>query len=452
MSTGLDTSPAYAAEELERLVALDRRHLLHPYLPGGHAHRTVWTAGSGSRVWDAAGREYIDATGGLWLAQIGHGRSEIAEVAAAQMRRLEYFPTFWDFTNPQAIELAARLAELAPGSIERVFFTSGGSEGNDAAIKMARLFHTRRGQQDRTWILSRRCGYHGMAYGSGTATGFEFAEYGVGPRLPHVRHLSPAWPYHVELYDGEDPTDYCVRELERTIEELGADRIAAFIGEPIMGVAGMIPPPDDYWPRMQAVLREHEILLVFDEVITAFGRLGEWFAAQHFGVEPDIIVTAKGLSSGYAPIGAVLTSREVGDVLASEYGFLNGYTYTGHPTSCAIALANLDILAAEDLLAAARRTGKLLLEELRTLEELPNVGEARGLGLMAAVELVEDKATRRRLPEPVRPLQDVLLEEHGVIVRDCHDDVGHSLVFSPPLVVSDDEVRQIVEAVRKTLA
>jgi adenosylmethionine-8-amino-7-oxononanoate aminotransferase len=409
--------------------------------------RVVMVSGKGCRLTDAAGRTYLDATGGLWLAQIGHGRSELADVAAAQIRRLEYFTSFGEFSNEPSIRLAERLVQLAPGSISRAYFTSGGSEGDDTAIKMARLYFHRRGEPERNWILSRNNAYHGAAYGGGSAGGVESYRAGVGPMLPNIHHLTPAWPYRSELFDGQDPTDFLIEELEQTIERLGSDKIAAFLGEPVMGVAGMLAPPADYWPRIQEVLRRHGILLILDEVVTAYGRVGEWFAAQRFGLDADIIVTAKGISSGYVQLGANLVSDEVAETLASDGGFPHGYTYNGHPTACAVGLANLEIIERESLLEAAKSTGAYLLERLRELEEIEIVGEVRGVGMMLGVELVADRSTREPLPTPSVPLPAVIRRETGVIVRAC----AHTLVLSPPLILSRAEADEIVDALAAVL-
>lgn len=434
--------------EQQRLLELDRRHVVHPHLPLDAKDRTIFVRGSGCSLWDAAGREYLDATGGLWLAQIGHGRDEIAEAAAAQLRRLEYFTSFWDFSNDRAIELAERLAQLSPDGLDLTYFTCGGSEGNDAALKTARYYHAQRGETSRTWILSRTTAYHGLAYGGGTATGFEDMKHGVGPLLPDVAHLTPPHPFRTWLFDGQDPTDFCVAELEATIERLGAENIAAMIAEPVMGVAGMVIPPEDYWPRITAVLRRHGILLVLDEVVTAFGRLGRWFAADHFGITPDILVTAKGLTSGYAPLGAVMMSREVGDVVMTGHGYPVGYTYSGHPVCCAVASVNLDILEREDLLTAASRTGAYLAAQLEPLRELPVVGEIRQAGMGIALELVADQESREPLPEPGPGLADVIRDETGVVVRVSS---SHNLVFSPPLVMTESEADRAVEGVASVL-
>jgi len=429
-----------------QLAAKDRALLIHPYLPGSVDERVVMTEGSGCRLRDADGREYLDATGGLWLAQIGHGRAEIAEVAAAQMRRLEYFTGFWEFSNDRAIELAERLVDLAPTPLDHVYFTSGGSEANEAAIRMARYFHHRRGEEGRNWILARRSAYHGIGYGSGSASGLPIYHEGFEPMLPHVRHLTPPWPYRAELFDGRDPTDFCLDELERTIEEIGPGRVAAMIGEPVMGVGGMLVPPADYWPRVRELLSAHGILLILDEVVTAFGRTGSWFAAEHFGVDPDLLVTAKGITSGYVPLGAVLVSASVAEALLREHGFPVGFTYYGHPTACAVALKNLEIIEREGLLDRARDTGAYLLDRLAGLEELPVVGEVRGLGMMLGIELVADKRTREPISMHSAP-HDVIRRETGVLVRDC----AHTLVLSPPLVMTREEADEVAAAVRSVL-
>ncbi|WP_069813401.1 aminotransferase family protein [Streptomyces sp. TP-A0874] len=443
MNTAIDLRFDHA-----ELAARDRARIIHPFLPTAVEDRVVMVEGRGCRLTDAEGRSYLDATGGLWLAQIGHGRPEPAEAAARQMRQLEYFTSFWEFSNDRAIELADRLARVSPEGLDHVYFTSGGSEGNDAAIRMARLYHHRRGEPSRTWILGRRAGYHGVAYGGGTVTGLPMNHEGFGPGLPDVEHLTPPWPYREELYGGEDCTDFCVRELEETIERIGAENIAAFVGEPVMGVSGMIIPPEDYWPRIAEVLQRHGILLVLDEVVTAYGRIGSWFAADHFGVRPDIIVTAKGITSGYIPLGAVLVRGEVAEVLGKENGFPIGYTYNGHPVACAVALANLDLIEREDLLSAAVKTGGLLGDRLRELEELPVVGEVRQVGMMLGVELVSDRRSREPLLPLISPkLPDVIRRETGVIVRGGQ----HALVLSPPLVLSRDEALEIADALRSVL-
>jgi putrescine aminotransferase len=427
------------------LAALDRAHVIHPHRQAGSTDSTIVVRGEGCRLWDAAGNEYLDTAAGLALTQVGHGRAELAEAAAAQMRELEYYPSFWEFANPRAIELAARLAAIAPADLPKVFFTSGGSEGIEVAARMARLYHHERGEPGRTVLLARRSGYHGVGYGSGSLTGFDDYHAGFAPMLPDVHHLTPPWSYRTELFDGDDPSDYCVRELERTIDELGADRIAAFVGEPIMGVAGMVTPPADYWPRVVEVLRAHGILVIADEVICAYGRTGRWFASEHYGIAPDVVVSAKGITSGYIPLGAVLVSDEVAAKLdLGPDGFPIGYTYTGHPTACAVALANLDLIEREGLVERAAEVGARLLAELAPLEQLPVVGEVRGVGLMMAVELARDTPAG---PGIGAIASRHLRERHGLIVR-AHESV---LSLSPPPVIADDEVERIIAGLHDTL-
>ena len=440
--TELTTS--YDVAALERT---DRAHIIHPYLPGSVTERVIMTGGHGCSLTDAEGREYLDATGGLWLAQVGHGREEIAQVAAEQIRTLEYFTSFWEFSNDKAIALAERLASISPDHMNHVYFTSGGSEGNEAAIKMARYFHFRNGEPDRNWIIARHKAYHGIGYGGGSATGFDVYHDGFGPMLPNVAHVTPPWPYRSELFNGEDPTDFLIAELEATIARIGADRIAAMIGEPIMGVGGMLVPPADYWPRVSEVLKRNGILLILDEVVTAYGRVGTWFGAQYFGIDPDIIVTAKGITSGYVPLGAVLVADHVAEALMRDFGFPMGYTYNGHPTAAAVALANLDIIEREGLLERATTIGAYLNKGLSTLLDLEIVGEVRHVGMMQAVELVADRETREPLPMIAPMLPDVIRRETGVIVRDC----AHNLVLSPPLIMTEAVADRAVDAMRSVL-
>ncbi|EFG04564.1 Putative pyridoxal phosphate-dependent aminotransferase (plasmid) [Streptomyces clavuligerus] len=433
------------------LLAADRAHMFHPVLPRGREDRTVLVSGRGCTVRDTEGRTYLDASSVLGLTQIGHGREEIAQAAAEQMRTLGHFHTWGTISNDKAIRLAARLTDLAPQGLQRVYFTSGGGEGVEIALRMARYFHHRTGSPERTWILSRRTAYHGIGYGSGTVSGSPAYQDGFGPVLPHVHHLTPPDPYHAELYDGEDVTEYCLRELARTIDEIGPGRIAAMIGEPVMGAGGAVVPPPDYWPRVAALLRSHGILLILDEVVTAFGRTGTWFAAEHFGVTPDLLVTAKGITSGYVPHGAVLLTEEVADAVNGETGFPIGFTYTGHPTACAVALANLDIIEREGLLENAVKVGDHLAGRLAALRGLPAVGDVRQLGMMLAVELVSDKTARTPLPGGTLGVVDALREDAGVIVRAT----PRSLVLNPALVMdraTADEVADGLDSVLRRLA
>jgi PLP-dependent transaminase len=419
----------------DRLSRLDRAHVVHPHqVVGNPLEPLVIESGAGAVIWDTEGNEYIDGTCGLWQCLIGHGREELAEVAAAQMRKLEFYASFWDYSNQPAIELAARLAEIAPAGIEHVFFTNGGSEGVETAIKLARLAWHSRGQTDRTIMISRKMGYHGVGYGSLSATGIPPLREGFGPLAEGFVHLSAPYPLRMP-----DCTDTCVDELEQTIERLGAGRIAAMIGEPVLGVAGMIPPPDDYWPRMSEVLRRHGILLILDEIVTGYGRTGHWFAAERWGGVPaDMIVTAKGLTSGYLPMGAVLIADTVMQLLDGAR-LSHGFTYNGHPTGAAVALRNLEIIEREGLLARAAGEGAHLLDRLRQAQSLPAVAEVRGVGLMVGVELNEP-ADGAELAARIR--------RRGAIVRAT----GQKLVLSPPLVIERAQVDRLAEIIVTELA
>jgi adenosylmethionine-8-amino-7-oxononanoate aminotransferase len=434
--------PASHAE----LAHWDLEHVIHPWSFPGSSLMLV--RGEGSYYWDAEGRRYLDALGGIQLCEVGHGRRELAEVAAHQMRELEYSPMFWNFGNEPAAQLARRLVDLAPDGIEYVFFTNGGSESCESAIKMARLYHYLRGRPDRTTILSLGHSYHGMTYGALAATGLEGVKNGFGELPGGFFHLTTPYPFHDELFGGEDPFEFCMRELEQTIAQLGGDRIAAFIGEPVLTVGGVIVPPRDYWRAVTEVCRRHGILVIADEVVTAFGRLGDWFASPSWGIEPDLITTAKGLTSGYLPLGAVLASAEVGATIKdAETGFMHGYTYCGHPVACAVALRNLDIIERESLGENAIRTGEHLLNSLQALLELPLVGDVRGAGLLAAVELVADRATKRPLEVRRQEIADRVRDEQGVIVRSIYQNV----IIAPCLVLTAAEADQITAALRAVL-
>jgi PLP-dependent transaminase len=412
----------------DRLAELDRAHIVHPHQTVGRPlDPLIVVRGSGAVLTDADGREYLDGTCGLWQCAVGHGRAELADVARAQMAELEFYASFWDLSNPPSIELAARLTALSPPGLDHVFFTNGGSEGVETAIKLVRLARHASGEPERSVVLTRKMAYHGVGYGSLSATGIPPLREGFGPLAEGFVHLTAPQPLHMP-----DCTEVCVAELERTIAEVGANRIAAMIGEPILGVGGMIPPPDDYWPRMSEVLRRHGIMLILDEIVTAYGRTGHWFAAERWGGIPaDVIVTAKALTSGYLPLGAVLIGEAVMGRLDGTR-LSHGFTYNGHPTCCAVALRNLEIIEREGLLAHAVEMGGRLLERLAPAAELPAVAEVRGVGLMAGIEL-HPPADGADLADRVRAA--------GVIVRAT----GQKVVLSPPLVITPEQIDRLAE-------
>ena len=421
------------------IVALDRRYLVHPDDPGGE--RVVIVGGEGCTVWDINGREYLDAHAGAWLTQVGHGRRELADAAAAQMRELAHFTNYWEYTTAPAARLAERLIEKAPSSLTRVRFGSSGSECDDEALQIVRQFHRSRGAGNRTVVLTLRGGYHGRSVAGSTLAGEADTSVFIDG---NVHQLTPPWPYHVEFYGGENLTDFCVRELEETIDRIGAGRIAALFGEPVMGPAGMIAPPDDYWPRIVEVLHKHGILFVADEVVTAFGRAGDWYASNIYGIEPDVMVVAKGIASGYMPLGAILLSDEVAREVTSVH---TGGSYGGHMTACAVGLANMDIIEREGLNEAARERGAQLMAELAPLLELPIVGDVHGKGLMLGVELVRDKNTREPLRSAGYELCQRVRREAGILLGGK----DNFFVIMPPLVITKEQVTQLATGLESVL-
>jgi adenosylmethionine-8-amino-7-oxononanoate aminotransferase len=412
---------------------LDLAHVLHPHSTVGRAGPPVVMArGKEATVWDVDGNEYVDATCGLWQCAVGHGREELSEVAAKQIRELEFYASFWDLSNEPAIRLAARLAELSPPGLDTVFYTNGGSEGVETAIKLVRRAWHAQGKTDRKIILSRKQAYHGLGSASLAATGIELLREGFDPLPPGFMHLSV--PHERAI--GPNAADVLIDELERTIEDIGSDRIAAFIGEPVIGVGGAIPPPEGYWPRVQQVLRRHGILLIADEVITAYGRTGHWFGSERYGIEPDMINTAKALTSGYFPMGAVLIGPRILELMDGT-PFRHGFTYNGHPVGAAVALANLDIIEREDLVQRASQLGASMLARLKGLEDLPAVAEVRGVGMMFGIEIEEGNVLA--LGQAAR--------DRGVIVRAAPPNI----MLSPPLVVQEEQVDRIVSVLTEVL-
>ncbi len=409
---------------MSTLAELDAAHVIHPHaVVGSPAPPVVWSHGKGALLWDVDGKEYVDGTCGLWQCAVGHGREELGRVAAEQMAKLEFYASFWNFANEPSIRLAARLAELSPPGLDHVFFTNGGSEGTETALKLVRLAWDAKGQSERDLILSRKSAYHGVGSASLAATGLAPLKEGFDPLPPGFVHLSTP--------TLRSDVDELVGELEQTIAELGAECIAAFVGEPVMGVGGMIPPPDGYWPRVQEVLRRHGILLILDEVVTGYGRTGYWFAAQRFGLDPDVIVTAKAITSGYVPMGAVFVHDRVVEMLDGT-AFRHGFTYNGHPVGAAVGLANLEIIEREGLVELAAETGSYMLERLQPAAQMAGVLEVRGVGLMLAVELEQGL--------DATPVAAGALER-GVVVRAA----GEKLVMSPPLVIEPEQADRVVD-------
>jgi putrescine aminotransferase len=397
-------------------------------MAGRAGHAVSIVSGDGATVFDSAGRPYLDALASLWYCNVGHGRGELADAAAAQMRRLAGYQIFESYSNPPAEELARRLAALAPVPDAKVFLTpGGGSDAVETAAKLARAYWRATGQPDKLVTIGRSHAYHGMnAYG----TSLGGIPANADPFLPLVSHVDHvAW---------DDPA-----ALDKTIEQLGAGRVAAFFCEPVIGAGGVYPPPPGYLESVRDICRRHDVLFIADEVITGFGRAGAWLASERFALDPDMITTAKGLSSGYAPIGAVIVSAPVAEPFwrpGSQEMFRHGYTYSGHPTSCAIALANLDLIEREQLVARVADLEPVLASTLAPLAAHELVAEVRaGTGLLAAVEIAEDARTA----DPgLGPRLVAEIRDRGVITRLLR---GVALQISPPFVITEAEIARIAE-------
>ncbi len=364
----------------QELIDLDKAHLLHPVSNLRHIqqHGALPIArGQGVHVWDTDGNRYLDGFAGLWNVNVGHGRKELAAVMASQAEKIAFFPTFYGLATPPAIQLASKLANMLPGTLNHINFTSGGGESNESAFKIARYYWHLKGKPKKSKILSRRSAYHGVSTGTLAATGIAAFHEGFGAPAPGFVHLTAPYPFRNGHGLSEEAfVAKLVAELEETIAREGADTIAAFIGEPIQGAGGVIVPPHGYWPAVAAVLKRHQILLILDEIITGFGRTGAMFGMQHFGIDPDIATFAKGITSGYIPLGAVAVTDAIFDVMARPNRlFMHGFTYSGHPVACAVALRNLQIVEEERLPENAGQRGDQLLVALRDqLADHPHVG------------------------------------------------------------------------------
>ncbi|ATJ81308.1 aminotransferase [Halomonas beimenensis] len=436
----------------------DKDHFIHPFTDFSVFHQEgcdLITDSEGIHVQDAKGNRFIDGIAGLWCVNVGHGRAEIGQAMADQATRMAYFSTFNNLSNAPAAELAAKLAELAPAHLNHVFYSCGGSAANDATIRLVHYYFNRLGKPEKKRILSRNNAYHGTTYLAASLTGIESNNWDFDTLDHLVTHLSEANCYRRP--EGMSEAEYCdhlVKEFEETIAEIGADNIAAFIAEPIMGAGGVLVAPEGYHQRMQAVCRANDILFIADEVVTGFGRLGHFFASEAvFDTRPDIINCAKGLSSGYAPLGATLISDELYEVLGTPQrkgGVLStGFTYSGHPVSCAAALKNIEIIERERICENVREVGPYLEERLKTLSHHATVGDVRGSHFMMCLENVADKATKALLPVEARVGDRVAFEaqKRGLIIRP----VGHLNIVSPPLVWSRDTVDRVVAILDEAL-
>ena len=434
--------------------AKDRDHVLHPYTDFTSFAQTgsqIIEKAQGMYVTDDQGRKLLDGIAGLWCVNIGHGRPEMAEAISRQVLEMQYYNPLGASSNIPAAELGEKLADLAPGSLNHVYYSCGGSTANESAVRIAHYYFAMKGQPNKRKIISRNNGYHGGTYVAASLTGIHGTKFGfnqVGEDF--ITHISAANMYaKPEAMSETDYCDFLVTEFENRIEQLGPQNVAAFIAEPVMGAGGVLVAPAGYHKRMKAVCVAHDILYIADEVVTAFGRLGAWFASKDvFDYEPDMIVCAKGITSGYVPLGATLISDEIYDVISRpqcEGGvFSMGLTYFGHPVACAAALENIAIMERENLLANAARSGAYLQQAARSLVSIGIVGDVRGHGLMLAVDLVSDKATKAPMPVQENAAERIFkgCVDRGVIVRP----VGSRLIVSPPLVIDNAQCDTIVSA------
>jgi putrescine aminotransferase len=428
---------------------LDRRHFLHPFTD----FKALATKGTrvivradGVYLYDSDGHRILDAMAGLWCVNVGYGRSELADVARAQMLELPYYNSFFQTAHPPAIELSRKLVEITPPQFNHVFFTGSGSEANDTVVRMVRRYWDLMGQPDRTVIVSRENAYHGSTMAGASLGGMAFMHAQGGLPIPGIVHIrQPYWYSDGGELSPEEFGLVAAHALEQKIEELGAHRVAAFIGEPIQGAGGVIIPPDTYWPEIQRICDRHGILLIADEVICGFGRTGHWFGSERFGIRPDLMSIAKGMSSGYLPIGGVMVGDRVAEVLIARGGeFAHGYTYSGHPVACAVASANLGIIERENLVGRVRdELAARLAAKWRALAEHPLVGEARCTGLLGALELVRDKAARRFFDKrgEVGTICRDYCFENGLVMRAVRD----TMIVAPPLVITPGQLDELAE-------
>lgn len=440
--------------DVRKLVDDDSKHLIHPlHYAEDHSGALIWSKGEGACMWDVHGREYIDGLAGLWNTNVGHGRKELAEAAAAQMSRLAYCSGYVGSTNIPAIQLAERLSQLAYSSLNTVFFASGGAEANESAFKTARFYWKAQGKPDKVKVISRWHGYHGVTLAAMSATGIQPYWKMFEPRVPGFVHINSPYPYRFEgAKPGESIGAAAARLLEEAILREGAGTVGAFIAEPVQGAGGVIVPPADYFPKIREICRRHEILLIADEVITGFGRTGQWFGLTRWGIEPDIMSFAKGITSGYLPLGGIMVSDEIARVLKGvppENRWMHAFTYSGHPTCCALALKNLEIIEREGLVERAEKMGQRMLDGLMTLGKFEMVGEVRGLGLMAAVELVADRASKAPFAPKLKVGEAVRkgMQDRGVFTR-ARNDV---ILLAPPLVIREDQIDRIVNTMMSSI-
>lgn len=443
------------SNKTKRWQEMDAAHHLHPFTThhdlAAKGARVITNA-KGIYLYDSEGRRLIDGMAGLWCVQVGYGREELAEAGYKALKELSYYNSFFQTTNPYTAELSQRLSEVTPKGIDRFFFANSGSEGNDSAVKIIRYFWNLQGKPKKKIFIARKKAYHGVTLAAASLSGISAMHPQADLPLPGFVHIDcPYW-----YGEGGDmtPDEFglkTARALEEKILELGAENVAAFVAEPVQGAGGLIIPPATYWAEINRICKKYDVLLHIDEVICGFGRTGQWFGSQTFGIEADMINMAKGLSSGYQPIAAVGLGQRVGDALFhAKDEWSHGFTYSGHPVACAVALANLDVLQKERLVEkVGGATGAYFQKKLAELNDHPLVGETRGVGLLGAIELVKDKKTREKYPSEldVGYRCRVHCFENGLVMRA----IGDTMVLSPPLVITESELDELFALARKCI-
>jgi len=445
----------------EDLRVLDARHHMHPFTDHGAltlAERRIIARADGVWLWDSEGKRYLDGMAGLWCMQVGHGRNEIADAVRAQLSELAYYNTFFKTSHQPVIELSTLLAQVTPPQFEMFFFGSSGSDSNDTILRMARTYWDILGKPTKKTIISRKNAYHGSSVAGASLGGMAGMHAQSGLPIPGIVHIAQPYWFGEGMLMTPSMSEqefglWAARELEKAIDGIGADNVAAFIAEPIQGAGGVIIPPETYWPEVRRILSERDILLISDEVICGFGRTGRWFGCETYGTEPDFMTLAKGITSGYQPLGAVAVGKRVADVFHEKKAgeFYHGYTYSGHPAACAAAIANLNIIRREKLVErVASDIGPYLQKRWLQLGDHPLVGQARMTGLIGALELVPDKGDLTKRFSPVGQVGTLARDfsfGNGLVMRAVRD----SLILSPPLVLSHEEADELVRLAARTL-